>query len=203
MTLRTYKKKRTFEETPEPKPKVKPSPKKKMPVFCVQKHDASHLHYDFRIECKGVMISWAIPKGPSLDPSQKHLAIHVEDHPLDYRNFEGVIPEGNYGAGAVMIWDEGIFAVPGGTTKKEIEDLVEEGFEKGHIELVIMGTKLRGGFVLQRLKKDEDKSWIFFKMKDEEANSKKDILKEDRSVRSNKTIDEIFGKKKIKKNADG
>lgn len=202
MTLKTYQKKRHFKETPEPKPKIKLS-SKKMPVFCVQKHAASRLHYDFRLECKGIMLSWAIPKGPSLNPSQKRLAIHVEDHPLDYRHFEGVIPEGNYGAGAVMIWDEGIFAVPDATSKKEIEDYVWEGLEKGHIELVLMGEKLRGGFVLQRLKKDEDKDWIFFKMKDQEVDLKHDILDEDRSVRTDRTIDEIFGKKSRKKKSDG
>lgn len=195
MTLRTYKKKRTFDETPEPKGKKKSSLSKNLPVFCVQKHAASRLHYDFRLECQGVMLSWAIPKGPSLDPNQKRLAVHVEDHPLDYRHFEGTIPEGNYGAGTVMIWDEGAFSVPNATTKKEIENALWKGFEKGHIEVDLSGTKLQGGFALIKIQSDESgKNWLFIKRKDANVDQNHDILDQDRSVRTDKTMSEISGK---------
>lgn len=196
MSLKTYRQKRTFKSTPEPKTKAAKSLSKKLPVFCVQKHAASHLHYDFRLECKDVMLSWAIPKGPSLDPSQKRLAVHVEDHPLEYRHFEGIIPEGNYGAGSVMIWDEGFFSVPGADTKKEIENALWQGFEDGHIEIDLQGEKLRGGYVLQRLKKDDDKNWLFMKRKDEYADINHDIIEQDRSVRTQRTINEISGQEK-------
>lgn len=191
MILKKYKEKRSFKATPEPQAKSSSPPSKTWPVFCVQKHAASHLHYDFRIENDGVMPSWAVPKGPSLDPSQKRLAIHVEDHPLDYRNFEGVIPKGNYGAGTVMIWDEGIYTVPGAKTKKEIEKVVKLGLREGHLELELHGEKLRGIFVLQRLKKDEDKNWLLIKKKDLESNSKLDVTALDHSVRTQRTMDEI------------
>jgi bifunctional non-homologous end joining protein LigD len=200
MSLNIYKSKRTFKSTPEPKNTKRTKLTGSLPIFCIQKHAASHLHYDFRLECRGVMLSWAIPKGPSLDPSQKRLAVHVEDHPIEYCNFEGIIPAGNYGAGSVMIWDEGFYTVPGASTKREIEKAVEEGFEKGHIEIELAGQKLRGGFVLQQLRKNDDKSWLFIKRKDNEANTKHEVTDQDRSVRTDRTIAEIGGKKKALKN---
>lgn len=190
MILKKYKEKRSFEDTPEPKGSSKP-PIAKFPLFCVQMHDASHLHYDFRIECRGVMISWAVPKGPSLDPSQKRLAIHVEDHPLDYRHFEGVIPKGNYGAGAVMIWDEGIYGVEGAENKKQVEEKVVKGLHEGHLEIDLLGEKLKGKFVLQRFSKDEDKNWLLIKKKDSESKTT-DVTKKNKSVRSGRTIKQIF-----------
>lgn len=194
MTLQTYKKKRVLKKSQEPKAKKTTSGTKKLPVFCVQKHAASHLHYDFRIECEGVMLSWAIPKGPSLDPNQKRLAIHVEDHPIEYRHFEGIIPEGNYGAGTVMIWDEGLYTVSGCQTKKEVEKTIFEGLKKGHIEFDLMGEKLQGGFVLVRTKQgDGEKNWLFIKRKDTYADSKLDIMSQDLSVRTGRTIQEISG----------
>lgn len=141
------------------------------------------------------MLSWAIPKGPSLDPSQKRLAVHVEDHPLEYRHFEGVIPEGNYGAGTVMIWDEGTYAVPGVSSKKEIENAVWKGLEQGHLEIELKGEKLQGGFILQRLKKDDDKNWLFIKRRDEYADPDQEILDQNQSVRTHRTLNEISSKK--------
>jgi len=134
--------------------------------FVVQKHQASHLHYDFRLEHKGILLSWAIPKGPSLDPKVKRLAVKVEDHALSYGDFEGVIPEGSYGAGTVKIWDKGIYQVRGATTKKEAEKKNQEGLKKGHLELHLEGKKLRGDFDLIQLKNtDKDNLWILVKRK--------------------------------------
>ena len=152
MSLKAYKAKRNFKKTDEPKGS-KDSTFKNPLHFCVQKHDASHLHYDFRLECKGVLLSFAIPKGPSLNPEDKRLAIQTEDHPLEYQYFEGVIPKGNYGAGTVEIWDHGSFTIPNSENRKEIEKELLLGLEKGHFAVILEGKKLKGEFVLQKLKK--------------------------------------------------
>lgn len=197
MNLRVYKQKRTFKTTKEPKPKVKATTIRGKPKFCVQKHAASHLHYDFRLEYKGVLLSWAVPKGPSLDPSQKRLAVQVEDHPYDYRTFEGTIPKGNYGAGTVMLWDEGVYTFKDAENKKEIEKAMKEGLEKGILEIELFGTKLHGKFILTRLKKEEEKpQWLFFKKNDSYADPETDITELDRSVKTNRTMDEIGNVKK-------
>src|SRR5258707_392284 len=143
MALEEYKRKRRFEETPEPPPKIE---KQSRHRFVVQRHDATRLHYDFRLEMKGVLKSWTVPKGPSLDPSVKRLAIHVEDHPLDYGGFEGAIPEGNYGAGEVILWDKGTYSTEGSLS-------AEEQLRKGDLKIVLHGQKLKGSFVLVKLKK--------------------------------------------------
>jgi DNA ligase D-like protein (predicted 3'-phosphoesterase) len=183
MALEEYKKKRKFSKTPEPKPKKR---KHKNPIFVVQKHDASHLHYDLRLEIKGVLKSWAVPKGPSLNPKDKRLAIETEDHPVDYANFEGVIPEGQYGAGTVMVWDKGTYK---NTTIKDKKELsAEEGYKKGHISFEIKGKKLKGGWSLNRFR---DNKWLLIKQDDNEADKRTDILNKKKSAKSGKTLKQI------------
>jgi len=187
MGLREYKSKRKFEKTPEPKPEVRPEGDHL--IFVVHKHAARNLHYDLRLELDGVLKSWAVPKGPSMDPSQKRLAMMVEDHPLDYKDFEGVIPEGNYGAGSVIIWDRGFYHHLSAKDKKEGEKLLRDGLKKGDVKFVLKGEKLQGEFALVRMRNDE-KSWLLLKKKDRYA-SELSILKENRSVVSGKTLEEV------------
>ena len=163
MSLKKYKAKRDFAKTPEPLRSLPPF--SDSPRFVIQKHAARRLHYDFRLEYKGVLLSWAVPKGPSLDPKDKRLAIKVEDHPLDYQYFEGIIPQGNYGAGTVEIWDKGTFHTYEARSKKDIEKTLQEGLKKGHFNIILEGERLRGEFVFQKLN-HEDESWLLFKKKD-------------------------------------
>jgi bifunctional non-homologous end joining protein LigD len=170
MVLEKYKQKRNFTSSPEPAgdPKLaaERAQKKQGLFFCVQKHLASHLHYDFRLEWKGVLLSWAVPKGPSLDPKTKRLAMHVEDHPIEYGTFEGVIPEG-YGAGIVMLWDQG-------TWTPESDD-VDAALKKGDLKLTLDGYKLKGSWVLVRTGgrypggSGDGRSWLLIKHKDDWA----------------------------------
>lgn len=160
--LQKYKTKRNFSGTPEPKPKGKSSPSAKKRSFVVQEHDASHHHFDFRLESDGVLKSWAIPKGPSMDPKVKRLAVMVEDHPLSYGKFEGEIPKGNYGAGTVAIWDKGWFEPEEGDTKGSIE----KDIRKGTIKFQLHGEKLEGSFALVRIKDGKEKNWLLIKHKD-------------------------------------
>jgi len=139
MPLTIYHQKRNFKKTHEPIGK-KTTVKKRKNVFVIQKHAASHLHYDFRLELKGVLVSWAVPKGPCLDPQVKRLAVHVEDHPLEYANFEGIIPAGQYGGGTVMIWDEGIWV-------SDDENPIK-AYQKGHMTFTLEGEKLKGQWKL-------------------------------------------------------
>ncbi len=157
MTLTAYESKRKFEKTPEPKPGIRR--KANRLVFVVQKHAARALHYDLRLELEGVLKSWAVPRGPSLDPSVKRLAVMVEDHPLDYQDFEGRIPEHNYGAGSVIVWDRGVYHHPSAGDGKEGERLLREGLKKGDLKFVLEGEKLQGEFALVKTRKDE-KSWL-------------------------------------------
>jgi bifunctional non-homologous end joining protein LigD len=165
MALSTYNKKRKFGDTPEPAGK---SGEKNQFRFVVQRHDASHLHYDFRLELGAVLKSWAVPKGPSMNPTDKRLAVMVEDHPVSYFSFEGVIPKGNYGAGTVEVWDKGVFF----PVDKDLEKISERqallGLKKGELKIFLKGGKLEGGFVLVRLHND-DKNWLLIKHKDEYA----------------------------------
>lgn len=171
MGLKEYKAKRDLQKSHEPGTSEKSSSKHLN--FVVQKHDASHLHYDFRLECHGVLLSWAIPKGPSMNPIDKRLAIHVEDHPLDYQYFEGVIPKGNYGAGTVEIWDHGYFTMPHTSDRKEIEKELTAGMQKGHFAIVMHGEKLHGEFVMHKLKDDEKgTSWLLIKKGEEDSEEK-------------------------------
>ena len=177
--LDVYERKRDFSKTPEP---VARRAKGGGPLrFVVQKHRASALHYDFRLEAGGVHDSWAVPKGPSLDPKVKRLAMQVEDHPLEYANFEGVIPEGEYGGGTVMIWDEGVWAPMDGV------DPVK-AIKSGEMRFVLDGKKLKGGFTLVRT---GDRKWLLMKRKDEYAKPIDIAEAEPRSVRTNRLLAEI------------
>ncbi len=197
MTLKKYQEKRTFNTTNEPKGKVKKEASSNLPIFCVQKHDASRLHYDFRLEHKGVLLSWAVPKGPSFNSHDKRLAIMVEDHPFDYHDFEGIIAKGNYGAGTVMLWDEGTYTGKNAKTKKEIEKAIDAGLKKGHLEFILTGTKLQGSFNLIKIKSSKNE-WLMIKGKDE-YEKEADLEKLDISVKSKKSLDEIAGGISLKK----
>ncbi|TCJ17809.1 DNA ligase D [Flaviaesturariibacter flavus] len=188
MGLKAYNDKRRFDETTEPEGKEKSS--KGALRFVVQKHDASHLHYDFRLELDGVLLSWAVPKGPSRNPADRRLAMHVEDHPFDYRNFEGVIPEGNYGAGTVIVWDEGTYVAFGheDASRKEMEKELRRQYEAGSMKIVLQGKKLKGAYNLRRMK--DERAWLLLKSKDAAA-ATKDVTLDDRSVKTGKTITEV------------
>jgi bifunctional non-homologous end joining protein LigD len=188
MALEEYKKKRKFEETPEPSGdgKADGGPL----LFVVQKHKASRLHFDFRLELNGTLKSWAIPKGPSMNPADKRLAVMVEDHPLDYRSFEGVIPEGNYGGGTVMVWDEGNYGPFDAPTREDAERILSAALEKGHLTFVLNGKKLKGEFALVKLRKGGENDWLMIKANDDLANTD-DVQKQDKSILSGRSMDEI------------
>lgn len=186
MGLNEYARKRHFDKTPEPGPDL---PARQSPVgggfFCVQRHDATRLHYDFRLEVGGVLVSWAVPKGPSLDPTRKALAMKVEDHPFDYGTFEGNIPEGNYGGGSVMLWDKGTYDVLGDVP-------AEKQIERGDFKFELHGTKLNGSFAIVHMKHaGKGNEWLLIKKKDEHAVANYDIDQFAWSVKSNRTQDEI------------
>jgi bifunctional non-homologous end joining protein LigD len=188
MALVEYKKKRSFKNTPEPTGGKVSGAKLH---FVIQKHAASRLHYDFRLEINGVLKSWAVPKGPSLNPADKRLAILVEDHPYDYKNFEGIIPKGNYGAGTVMIWDEGTYApVEPSNSKEENEKTLMKAFRAGQLKIQLEGQKVKGEFTLVKTKHRDENAWLLIKHRDEYA-STEDVTRQDKSVISGKTIDEI------------
>jgi DNA ligase D-like protein (predicted 3'-phosphoesterase) len=204
-SLRSYKKKRNFNESPEPQGKVKKrkssSTKNSKNIFVIQKHDASHLHYDFRLEIDGVLKSWAIPKGPSTNPQDKRLAVETEDHPMEYATFEGVIPEGEYGAGPVIVWDNGTF-----DNIKEKDGTIiplAQCYKNGQIEVNLHGKKLQGGYTLVHTSFGDDtrkKDWLLIKMKDEYADARRNPVKtEPESVISGKTIEEMKSQKKTSK----
>lgn len=187
MSLAQYKAKRNLKTTPEPAGGQGSTGQLR---FVVQKHAASHLHYDFRLELGGVLLSWAVPKGPSLDPGEKRLAMMVEDHPLDYRNFEGVIPPGNYGAGKVIIWDEGTYTdFPASENAKTVRQNLKAGLAKGDLKFQLHGQKLGGAYVLAKIKTD-DKAWLLIKKRDEFA-TPDEVTEQAQSVRSGRTLPHV------------
>lgn len=190
MGLGKYFRKRHFSKTPEPKGSLRKKRSKQL-AFVIQEHHASRLHYDFRLEMDGVLKSWAIPKGPSLDPHKHHLAVHVEDHPYEYRKFEGVIPEGNYGAGNVIIWDEGTYEPRAETD--EPEKLLLKELKDGHITFIMHGKKLKGEFALIQMHGKDDDAWLLVKKNDEFA-STRDVTQEDTSVKTGRKVDDLGGK---------
>ncbi|HEY4337811.1 MAG TPA: non-homologous end-joining DNA ligase, partial [Puia sp.] len=196
MALKQYKQKRKFAATPEPQGG---KPLGKVLQFVVQKHAASHLHYDFRLEMEGVLKSWAIPKGPSLNPADKRLAMMVEDHPFDYKDFEGIIPEGNYGAGTVMVWDEGTYESleeTNGTKKGQEKALLKE-LREGSLKFRLNGKKLKGEFALVRTRGRGENSWLLIKHRDRYA-SEEAVTDKDKSVVSKKTLEQIAKNPKAK-----
>jgi DNA ligase D-like protein (predicted 3'-phosphoesterase) len=188
IALNKYNQKRNFNSTVEPEGTIKKATTEL--VFVMQKHAASHLHYDFRLEMDGVLKSWAIPKGPSMNPADKRLAIMVEDHPYDYKDFEGVIPEGNYGAGTVMIWDNGTYTLADDEGMENVEKKLKTDLANGHLSFILNGKKLKGEFALVELKTKQDNSWLLIKKNDQYA-SAADVLEQDKSVISNRTLESL------------
>jgi DNA ligase D, 3''-phosphoesterase domain len=188
MALEEYGRKRDFKKTPEPPPEVAKN-RKHILSYLIQKHDATRLHYDFRLELDGVLLSWAVTKGPSLDPANKRLAVRTEDHPLSYGTFEGTIPQGQYGGGTVMLWDEGSW---------EPKEDPRAGLKKGHLSFVLHGKRLKGGWGLIRMRgAGKRENWLLVKENDAEARrhgADGDILEDlTSSVKSGRSMDEIAG----------
>ncbi len=186
--LKTYQEKRDFRRTAEPLGgRARASA---APLFVIQKHDASHLHYDLRLEVDGVLKSWAVPKGPSTDPKEKRLAVPTEDHPLEYADFEGVIPEGEYGAGTVLVWDSGTYRNL--TEKKGQAIPPAQALAHGHLKVWLEGRKLKGGYALTRFRTGKEESWLLVKMDDEAADPQRNpVAEEPRSVLSGRSLEEI------------
>ena len=196
MTLERYRKKRNFTETPEPVGRARSAQRRR--IFVVQKHAASRLHYDFRLQINDVLVSWAVPKGPSMNPADKRLAVMTEDHPIEYADFEGVIPAGQHGAGTVMVWDKGIYEPGDGLPP-------EEQLSRGKLDVVLKGKKLRGGFTLIRPGKGsrQKANWLLIKQRDAHADPLWDIERPelDRSVLTGRTLSAIEASDRGKKAA--
>lgn len=188
MPLEQYRKRRNFTETPEPVGSVRRAGRSR--IFVVQMHEAGRLHYDFRLEINGALVSWAVPKGPSMNPGDKRLAVMTEDHPLEYADFEGMIPDGQYGAGTVMVWDKGTY---------ETEDSIpaDEQLARGKLDVVLHGKKLRGAFTLVRTRKPstdrQQANWLLIKHHDTHADPSWDIERPEleRSALTGRTLKEI------------
>lgn len=181
-----YKKKRDFSATPEPNSDLSSNGDES--IYVIQKHDASNLHYDLRLESGGVLKSWAVPKGPSMDPKVRRLAIPTEDHPMAYANFEGVIPKGNYGAGTVIVWDSGVFR-----NTKGKDTSFEDNLDKGHATIFFEGSKLMGKFAMIRTNRGGKRpQWLFFKMKDEYTKPGTNITAEKpNSSKTGRSLEEV------------
>jgi len=186
MNLKDYRKKRNFNSTTEPLERKKDNRRHKN-LFVIQKHKATQLHYDFRIEIDHVLVSWAVPKGPSTDPKEKNLAIRTEDHPLEYANFEGIIPEDQYGGGTVIVWDKGNY-------ENQADVNMSEALREGKIKIWLRGKKIQGGYHLIRIKntKKNQEKWLLMKSKDNEADARRNpTTTQPESVISNMTIEQI------------
>ena len=185
--LHEYRSRRDFGRTAEPSGSGRAEHDRREPIFVIQKHAARALHYDFRLEVGGVLKSWAVPKGLSTDPREKRLAVQVEDHPLDYAGFEGVIGEGSYGAGQVIVWDRG-------TYRRLTEGPVEAALERGHLSVWLEGVKLRGGWTLQRTRGGAKPQWLAIKRRDEGADARRDpVSTQPESVISGRTVEDLAG----------
>jgi len=202
--LSEYERKRDFSKTSEPGGKAKPKargkrgakpkgkPKRRHPRFSIQKHAATSLHYDLRLEVDGVLASWAVPKGPSLDPRDKRLAMRTEDHPLEYLEWEGVIPKGEYGAGEMIVWDRGVFENISETRRGEALTL-EEGLEKGDLKVFLLGEKVKGAYALVRTSDPgEREQWLLIKKRDEGADARRNpTSSQPESVLTGRTIEQV------------
>jgi DNA ligase D-like protein (predicted 3'-phosphoesterase) len=198
-SLAEYERKRDFAKTKEPSGKKKgrgkrtSKPRRKHPRFTIQKHSATSLHYDLRLEVDGVLASWAVPKGPSLDPRDKRLAMRTEDHPLDYLEFEGVIPKGEYGGGPVIVWDRGVFQNISETRRGEPMEL-SKAIDKGDVKLFLLGEKVRGAYALVRTSKPgEREQWLLIKKRDEGADARrKPTSSQPESVLTGRTVEQVL-----------
>ena len=191
--LAEYNAKRDFSRTKEPAGKV-PKARGKTLHFVIQKHEASHLHYDFRLELDGVMKSWAVPKGPSYDPGVRRLAMEVEDHPISYNTFEGTIPAGEYGGGTVMLWDRGTYEAEDGGGVESLR----RGYEKGDLKIVLHGKRLQGGWVLVRMQRPGRPQWLLIKHRDAHADPGRDVTGEETtSVASRRTMEQIASRGRV------
>jgi bifunctional non-homologous end joining protein LigD len=188
--LGEYQRKRDFTKTAEPEGESSRRKSARALRFVVQKHAASHLHFDFRLELDGVMKSWAVPKGPSYDPAVRRLAMEVEDHPIEYNTFEGTIPKGQYGGGTVMVWDRGTYEAEDGGGAQSLRD----GYERGDLKILLHGKRLIGGWVLVRMRRDDSDraQWLLIKHRDETADATFDVVADQTtSVATGRTLDEI------------
>jgi bifunctional non-homologous end joining protein LigD len=194
--LAEYRQKRDFTRTAEPRGGRRKAASKL--AYVIQKHAASHLHFDLRLELDGVMKSWAVPKGPSLDPAVKRLAMEVEDHPIEYNKFEGTIPQGEYGGGTVMLWDRGTYTYGGGDDVDPLEAL-RHGYAKGDFKFELRGKRLHGSWVLVRTRRGDPRraQWLLIKHRDEAAEPGSDVVEEyQTSVATGRTMDQIAAGRK-------
>lgn len=205
--LKEYRRKRDFSTTAEPAGTARARSGRGKPLrFVVQKHDASRLHFDLRLELDGVMKSWAVPRGPSTDPTERRLAMHVEDHPMEYNTFEGNIPEGEYGGGTVMLWDRGTY-VPNGDDAADGVAAIRRGYREGRLKIAVRGKRLRGGYVLVRMRKpgeEDERAWLLIKERDDDADAERDLVQEaTTSIATRRTMEQIASGRSRRWTRDG